>query len=103
MAITYISEKWFIRDNLNIEAEALAQLDALVSTNDDQWYQEGSPSMQARLDYARERLRLLYVGITRAKKELIVTWNNGRKGESRQAIPIVELHSYLEKQSEITQ
>jgi DNA helicase-2/ATP-dependent DNA helicase PcrA len=99
----YISEKWFIRDNLNIEAEALAQLDAVVSANDYQWYQEGSPTMQARVDYARERLRLLYVGITRAKKELIITWNNGRKGESRQAIPIVELHSYLEKQSVITQ
>jgi DNA helicase II / ATP-dependent DNA helicase PcrA len=99
----YISEKWFIRDNLNIEAEALAQLDALVSANDYQWYQEGSPTMQARVDYARERLRLLYVGITRAKKELIITWNTGRKGESRQAIPIVELHSYLEKQSVITQ
>ena len=28
---------------------------------------------QARLDYAAERLRLLYVGITRAQRELIIT------------------------------
>jgi DNA helicase-2/ATP-dependent DNA helicase PcrA len=99
----YISEKWFIRDNLNIEAETLAQLDVLVSGDDYHWYLEGKPTQQARLDYARERLRLLYVGITRAKKELIITWNNGRRGESRPAIPMVELYSYLEKQGGITQ
>jgi DNA helicase-2/ATP-dependent DNA helicase PcrA len=70
---TYISEKWFIRDKLNIQAEALAQLDAIFYTDEFQWYQEGEATQKARLDYARERLRLLYVGITRAKKELIVT------------------------------
>jgi DNA helicase-2/ATP-dependent DNA helicase PcrA len=100
---TYIAEKWFIRDTLNIEAETLAQLDALVSSDEYHWYKEGTSTMQARLDYARERIRLLYVGITRAKKELIITWNNGRKGESRPAIPIIELYSYLEKQRVINQ
>jgi DNA helicase-2/ATP-dependent DNA helicase PcrA len=99
----YISEKWFIRDDLNIEAETLAQLDTLISGDDYLWYVEGKPTEQARLDYARERLRLLYVGITRAKKELIITWNNGRKGESRPSIPLVELYSYLEKQGAVNQ
>jgi DNA helicase II / ATP-dependent DNA helicase PcrA len=94
----YISEKWFIRDNLNIAAESLAQLDALVSSNEYHWYQEGTSTLQARLDYARERLRLLYVAITRAKKELIITWNNGRNNECRPAFPLVELYSFLEKQ-----
>ncbi len=97
----YISEKWFIRDYLNIEAEALAQLKALVSSDEYHWYSEGSPTIEARMDYARERLRLLYVGITRAKKELIITWNNGRRGESLAAVPLVELYSYLEKHAEI--
>jgi DNA helicase-2/ATP-dependent DNA helicase PcrA len=97
----YISEKWFIRDFLNIEAEALAQLKTLVSTNQYQWYQEGTSTIEARMDYARERLRLLYVGITRAKKELIITWNNGRRGESLPAVPLLELYSYLEKQGEL--
>ncbi len=97
----YISEKWFIRDFLNIEAEALAQLKALLSTDEYHWYREGTPTLEARMDYARERLRLLYVGITRAKKELIITWNNGRRGESRPAVPIVELSSYLDKQVEV--
>jgi DNA helicase-2/ATP-dependent DNA helicase PcrA len=97
----YISEKWFIRDYLNIEAESLAQLKALVSSDEYHWYSEGSPTIEARMDYARERLRLLYVGITRAKKELIITWNNGRRGESLAAVPLVELYSYLEKHAEI--
>lgn len=94
----YISEKWFIRDNLNIEAETLAQLQVLFSDNENQMYQEGLSSQKARLDYARERIRLLYVGITRAKKELIITWNTGRRSEALPAIPILELSSYLEKQ-----
>jgi DNA helicase-2/ATP-dependent DNA helicase PcrA len=97
----YISEKWFIRDNLNIEAETIAQMQAVFSSDEYHWYQEGSPTQKARLDYARERLRLLYVGLTRAKKELVITWNNGRKGESLPAIPIVELYSYLEKHGKV--
>jgi hypothetical protein len=34
---------------------------------------------------------------------LIITWNNGRKGESRPSIPLVELYSYLEKQGAVNQ
>ena len=97
----YISEKWFIRDFLNIEAESLAQLKALVSSDEYLWYKEGIPTIDARMDYARERLRLLYVAITRAKKELIITWNNGRRGESLPAIPLLELYSFQEKLAEI--
>lgn len=97
----YISEKWFIRDYLNIVAETLAQLKTLVSNNDYGWYQEGVATIDARNDYARERLRLLYVGITRAKKELIITWNNGRRGESLPAVPLLALKSFLESQTEI--
>ena len=99
----YIPEKWFIRDGLNIEAETLAQLDALVTGDEYNWYVESKSTQKARLDYARERLRLLYVGITRAKKELIITWNTGRIGESRPSIPLVELFSYLEKEGVMSQ
>jgi DNA helicase-2/ATP-dependent DNA helicase PcrA len=96
----YISEKWFIRDFLNIEAEALEQLKATISNDPYRWVEEGTATMNARLDYARERLRLLYVGITRAKKELIITWNDGRRGESRPALPLVALANYLQANSE---
>jgi DNA helicase-2/ATP-dependent DNA helicase PcrA len=88
----YIAEKWFLRESrqvqtggpLNLPAEALAQLEILASNGDPAGYLEGEPSRLARLDYVRERLRLLYVGITRAKKELVITWNTGRPG-SKQA------------------
>ena len=44
-------------------------------------YERGEATRQARLDIAAERLRLLYVGITRARRELIVTYNTGRNAQ----------------------
>lgn len=96
---TFISEKWFIRNSLNLEAEALARLKALASGNlVDLFMEEGVATQQARLEYASERLRLLYVGITRARRELVVTWNTGRKGESRPAVALIALAGYWEKE-----
>jgi DNA helicase-2/ATP-dependent DNA helicase PcrA len=46
------------------------------------------------MEYVRERLRLLFVGITRAKKELVITWNSGRKGELQPAQPLVALEAF---------
>jgi ATP-dependent DNA helicase UvrD/PcrA len=92
----YISEKWFIRGGLNLEAETLAQLTVLESGSEFQWYEEGAATLSARTDYVKERLRLLYVGITRAKKELIVTWNSGRQGEATPALPISDLIGWWE-------
>ena len=91
----YLPEKWFIRDGLNLEAEALAQLHAAVQPGTGE-YRPGKATQAARLDYIAERLRLLYVGITRARKELIVTWNNGRRGDQQAAVPFTALQTYLE-------
>jgi len=90
----YIGEKFFIRDHLNIPGEALAQLKAALSSDEYQWYQEGDASQTARLDYVRERLRLFFVGITRARKELVISWNSGRKGDCQPCLPLVALSSY---------
>ncbi len=92
----YISEKWFVRDELNLQAEALAQLEAALTTGEYEFYTEGTATQSARLDYVRERLRLLYVGITRAKKELIITWNTGRQGNQTQARPFAALLEFWE-------
>ena len=92
----YISEKWFVREELNLEAETLAQLHAAITNNEYAWYEPGHATRKARLDYVRERLRLLYVGITRAKKDLIITWNTGRTGEQTQALPFSALQGWLE-------
>ena len=94
----YISERWFIRNQLNLEAEALAQLAITNSTSEYNWYEEGKATQTARLDYAKERLRLLYVGITRARKELVITFNTGRDGKMQPAAPLLELFSYRQRQ-----
>jgi DNA helicase-2/ATP-dependent DNA helicase PcrA len=91
---SYISERWFVRENLNLEAEALGQLQALLE--DETTYREAEATLQARSEYAAERLRLLYVGITRAKKELIMTWNTGKQGNQQQAVPLVALQTFWE-------
>jgi len=83
---SYIAEKWFLREGLNLEAEALAQLSAALSTGEYDWYAEGQATLGARADYVRERLRLFYVGITRAKRELVVTWNTGRQGDTQPSL-----------------
>ena len=106
----FISERWYIRSGLNLEAEALAQLTALGSryvspTNGDttrppndeyDWYEEGAATLRSRLDYVKERLRLFYVGITRAKRDLIVTWNSGRQGDATPSLPLSELTGWWE-------
>jgi DNA helicase-2/ATP-dependent DNA helicase PcrA len=96
---SFIAEKWFVRDSLNLQAEALAQLRSVVEGADGP-YQEGWATQQARLDYAAERMRLLYVGITRAKKELVMTWNSGRRGDQGQAVPFTALRTYWEERQE---
>ncbi|MDX9832460.1 MAG: ATP-dependent helicase [Anaerolineae bacterium] len=122
---TYVSEPWFIRDRLNLEAEAMAQLER-ISPNPPTPFPtreggasspplagedptpvpaaqaqagriasgEGSATRVAREEYVSERLRLLYVGITRARRTLIVTWNTGRREGVRlePALPLVALH-----------
>ncbi|GJQ36838.1 MAG: DNA helicase [Anaerolineaceae bacterium] len=114
----FISEKWFIRGGLDLAAESLAQLTALASRygdagrvgrspyrdpsptrppNDEyDWYEEGAATLRSRLDYVKERLRLFYVGITRAKRELIVTWNSGRQGDATPSLALSELMGWWE-------
>ena len=84
----FMGEKWFARNRLNLRAEGLAQLRAITFGEE---YVEGVATREARVEYAAERLRLLYVGITRAKSELIITWNTGRQGDMIAAKPLPAL------------
>jgi DNA helicase-2/ATP-dependent DNA helicase PcrA len=94
---TYQPEKWFLRNRLNLQAETLAQLEWLLSPEPTTFPQEGEATLQARLDYVRERLRLLYVGITRAKRELVITSNTGRWDDKQPALALQALSEYWEK------
>lgn len=92
----YIAEKWFVRDQLNLSAEVLARLKELSDASiKNPPSMQGDATMQARLSYCSERLRLLFVGITRARRELVITWNTGR-GQSFPALPLQELFKYWE-------
>ncbi len=97
---TYRGEAWFIRGGLNLEAEAIAQLEALKHPDPDAiaMYVPGRATNQARLEYTEERLRLLYVGITRAKKELVITWNVGDQERlvKQAAAPFLALYTLTE-------
>jgi DNA helicase-2/ATP-dependent DNA helicase PcrA len=96
----FIAEKWFVRGNLNLEAEALAQLRIALSTGEYDVYTEGRATALARLDYVKERLRLLYVGITRAREDLILTYNTGRQGEATPALGFVALQGWWEEKNQ---
>lgn len=94
---SFIAERWFVRDRLNLQAEVLAQLQALLSGDKTGLYlEEGLATRAARLDYAEERLRLLYVGITRARRELIITWNSGQRNDCQLARPLRAMIDFLE-------
>ncbi|MBN1260999.1 MAG: ATP-dependent helicase, partial [Anaerolineae bacterium] len=90
----FIAEKWFARDDLNLHAETLEQLRALQENPTLFLYDEGQATLRAREDYAAERLRLLYVGITRARRALIATWNTGKRGDQRPSVPFVALEAW---------
>jgi DNA helicase II / ATP-dependent DNA helicase PcrA len=94
----FISERWFLRNSLNLEAEALAQLNAATSSSEYDWYEEGAATLASRVDYVKERLRLFYVGITRAKRELIVTWNTGRQGDATPSLAMQALMGWWESE-----
>jgi DNA helicase-2/ATP-dependent DNA helicase PcrA len=88
----YVSQRWYWRDNLNLQAEIIHQLELTDPT----LYTEGEATEQARINYAAERLRLLYVGITRARQDLILLWNCGKSGQASPALPLQALREYLD-------
>jgi len=88
---TYYSEKWFIHHSMNLEAEGIQQLRNLANQN---LVQQSDPAEQncftatekARIELVKERLRVLFVAITRAREELVITWNTGQRKNLSPAI-----------------
>lgn len=103
----FMSEKYFYYDSINLEAEAVYKLKALLKEDIEAlYYEDGIATKSARIEYSAERIRLLYVGITRAKKELIITWNNGDSHRQRSnplspAIPFLALKAFMENPDEV--
>jgi DNA helicase-2/ATP-dependent DNA helicase PcrA len=95
----FLSEKWFIRNHINLTAEALAELDTLLGGKATV---RGEATIKDRNTLVGERLRLLFVGITRAKKELVITCNNGMREKAVPAVAVTALAEYLSRQVEET-
>ncbi|MDY0124936.1 MAG: ATP-dependent helicase [Anaerolineaceae bacterium] len=84
---SYTSEKWFITNQRNLEAELLYDLESLRVEHSGGIMLRAYDKQDARNDVARERLRLFYVGITRAKKSLNISWNTGTRNNLRASLP----------------
>jgi DNA helicase-2/ATP-dependent DNA helicase PcrA len=96
----YIGEKWYIEGNFNLQEETLAKLTALLQKDQIGLQVEGGiATKEARMEYSAERIRLLYVGITRAKTELIITWNSGKNGNLWPSVPLSALQKFWESRS----
>ncbi len=95
----YQPEKWFVKDHRNLEAETIEQLTSLVEEHPFDWYQPGRASEEARQEFIRERLRLLFVGITRARRWLTATWNTGRT--SQKNVPALAFLALINYQSKL--
>ena len=94
----YIGEKWFVRGHINLQEEALSKLKSLVEKDRVGInVEEGEATFIARTGYAQERLRLFFVGITRAKSELIITWNTGKSGANQPSVPFSELMRFWQQ------
>ena len=92
----YVNRRYkprYVRDNLDLQAEILQALKAVSGVEPGLRYRRGDGSREAWLDGVKERLRLLYVGITRAKKGLYVSFNSGRYGKTTEANVVMKLRA----------
>ena len=102
----FIAEKSIYKEDLNLDAEAIARLKALAEEDIQGLFMDfGVASEKARLEYASERIRLFFVGITRARSELVITWNTGdthpnRRKPATPALPFLALNAYWETNNE---
>jgi DNA helicase-2/ATP-dependent DNA helicase PcrA len=93
----HFSRRYYIRDGLDVGAEAQAQLYAVMNDEPYAWYEEGRATQKARLDNAAESLRTFYVGITRARRQLVVTYNTGRRATNGPSVPFTVLKTYQQE------
>lgn len=95
----YIAESTWLKGNRNFQAESIELVKFLVDQTGKPKQTSEVTTYTSRICTIRERLRLLYVGLTRAKQELYISWNTGRHAE-KQALPIKYLSNYLKEKNE---
>lgn len=96
---SYRSQVSYVRDRLDLQSELMEQLDCL-SAEPRRTYYEGIATERSADEFAAERLRLLFVGITRAKKGLYCSHNAGQYRNMRESIVVRSLRESLERGKE---
>jgi DNA helicase-2/ATP-dependent DNA helicase PcrA len=85
-------QAWYLNGH-DPATEARKELERLARGADGAGQVAANPVREAHLEYIAERLRLLYVGITRAKSDLIISYARRRYG--REASPALALSEVL--------
>lgn len=96
---SYRSQVGYVRDRLDLQSELMEQLDCL-NAEPRRTYYEGIATKRSADEFAAERLRLLFVGITRAKKGLYCSHNTGKFRNMRESIVVRSLRESLERGKE---
>ncbi|AZO94623.1 ATP-dependent helicase [Halocella sp. SP3-1] len=96
------SEYYYLEDDYsNPVANAKASLENLIYDRE-----SVDPQQEANIEFIKERLRLLYVAITRAKKNLLLTahreiiYDNGDSKQVKPARPFLALSNFIDKERE---
>ncbi len=90
----FLSERDIFVEPKNRQAEIKMELEAIINPNAPA-YEPGLATIIDRNDVSRERIRLLYVGITRAKKSITASYNTGRFLKQDEALASRELRKFL--------
>jgi hypothetical protein len=86
-----------MRDGLNLEAEALAQLTRRSRPASTTGTPKGRPRWPRAPTTCASACACSTWGLTRAKRELVVTWNTGRQGDAQPSLAMQALMGFFEK------
>jgi DNA helicase-2/ATP-dependent DNA helicase PcrA len=94
----FIGEYWFLKQEYkNPQAVVKAEMQKIAQGDF-----EGDTFLESKIETISEKARLLYVGITRAKKHLFLSGfhaNKGRRNESPPSRYLLEIKKYIEEAS----
>ncbi len=92
----FIGEYWFLKEGYkNPQAMVRAEIERMLGND----YSKDSV-LESKLETISEKARLLYVGITRAKKYLFLSGFHANKGKRNEALPsqyLIALKKYIEE------
>ena len=97
----FISERDIFVEPKNRQAEIRMELESIINPNTPA-YVPGVATIIDRNDVSRERIRLFYVGMTRAKKSITTSYNTGRFQKQCEALASRELRRLLKDENSVS-